>query len=303
MSRFIEMIYDMFEKAQTECIEGFDDSLKERSDMTRCDNLIYGPDPAFHTLDIYRPKNREGARLPVIINVHGGGWIYGSKEEYQYYCMTLAEKGYAVVNMNYRLAPMFHFPSPVEDLNYLMQWLLENAKAYQLNKERIYAVGDSAGAHILGTYAAICTNEAYAKKFPFVIPKKNVFTAIALNSGVYLTCVEREKTDFTRILAMEYLGTEDPESIELFEYINYVNGQYPDTFITTAEKDFLKMQSLKFAEHLAEQSVNFALRMYASKRNELGHAFHCDLRFPEAAACNREEIVFFNHRELLWRIG
>lgn len=296
MSRFSVMLYDMFEKSQTECIEGFDNSLKERTDITRFDNLIYGPEPAFHTMDIYRPKNREGVKLPVIINVHGGGWIYGSKEGYQYYCMTLAANGYAVINMNYRLAPEFRFPSPVEDLNYLMQWLIKNADAYLLNTERIFGVGDSAGAHTLGMYAAICTNEAYARKFSFTVPGKNVFAAVALNSGVYLSCMEKEKTDFTRILALEYLGTKARENIELFEYINYVNESFPDTFIMTAQKDFVKMQSVKFAECLAEKSVNFAFRMYSSKRNELGHAFHIDLRLPEAAVCNGEEIAFFqNH--------
>lgn len=293
MSRFSEMLYDMFEKAQTECIEGFDYSLKERTDIMRFDNIIYGPDPSYNTLDIYRPKNREGERIPVIINVHGGGWIYGSKDEYQYYCMTLADKGYAVINMNYRLAPKFHFPSPVEDLNYLMQWLIKNADAYLLNAESIYGVGDSAGAHTLGLYAAICTNEAYAEEFSFVVPKKNVFAAIALNSGVYLSCFDKEKTDFTRILALEYLGSEEPERIDLFEYINYVNESFPDTFIMTAENDFVKMQSLSFAGRLAQQSVNFAFRMYTGKKNKLGHAFHCDLRLPEAAVCNQEEIAFF----------
>lgn len=293
MSRLMEMLYDMFEKSQTECIEGFSHSLTERSDMIRYDNIIYGPDPCIHTLDIYRPKNREKERLPVIIHVHGGGWIYGSKEGYQYYCMTLAANGYAVINMNYRLAPVFRFPSPIEDLNFLVQWLLQSAETYQLNLERIYGVGDSAGAHTLGLYAAICTNEEYAKKFPFAVPKKNVFSAIALNSGVYLSCIEKEKTDFTRILVSEYLGTEEPEKIALFDYIQYVNEQYPATFIMTAEHDFVKMQSMSFASRLTEKSVNFVFRLYASKKNKLGHAFHCDLRLVEALACNQEETAFF----------
>ncbi len=296
MGRLTEMIYNMFEEAQAECIKGFDDSLKERKDILRCDNIIYGPDARWNTLDIYQPKNREGEMLPVIINVHGGGWIYGSKEGYQYYCMALAEKGYAVINMNYRLAPAFRFPAPVQDLNFLMRWLLAEGEMYRLDVKHIYGVGDSAGAHILGMYAAICTNEEYAEKFSFVIPKKHVFDAIALNSGVYTSCFEKEKTDFTRILVSEYLGTENSEILALFEYVKYVNEHYPDTFIMTAENDFVKMQSIDFARRLAEQSVNFTLRMYTGKKNKLGHAFHCNLNLSEAFICNQEEITFFkNH--------
>ncbi|MFR5151238.1 MAG: carboxylesterase family protein [Ruminococcus sp.] len=55
-------------------------------------------------LDVYRPKQAQGEDLPVIISVHGGAWMYGDKERYQYYCMSLAQRGFAVVNFTYRLA-------------------------------------------------------------------------------------------------------------------------------------------------------------------------------------------------------
>ena len=59
-------------------------------------------------LDVYRQKDATG-KLPVIVSVHGGGWVYGDKERYQFYCMDLAERGFAVVNFSYRLAPEYKF--------------------------------------------------------------------------------------------------------------------------------------------------------------------------------------------------
>ena len=58
-----------------------------------------------HRMDVFRPKNREGETLPVIINVHGGGLLLGSKEFNRYYCARLCELGYVVFSIEYRLVP------------------------------------------------------------------------------------------------------------------------------------------------------------------------------------------------------
>ena len=87
-------------------------------DIERWDNIVYGHDDReMQRLDVYRPKQAQGEDLPVIISVHGGAWMYGDKERYQYYCMSLAQRGFAVVNFTYRLAPESKFPAQLEDVN------------------------------------------------------------------------------------------------------------------------------------------------------------------------------------------
>ena len=73
-----------------------DRGLQAPKDIVRFDNLPYGTDPRWQTLDVYRPKNAGGTALPVIVSVHGGGWVYGDKNLYQYYCMSLAQHGFAL---------------------------------------------------------------------------------------------------------------------------------------------------------------------------------------------------------------
>ena len=51
-----------------------DAGLKTPEDIKRYDDIVYGGDPAWQVLDVYRPKAREGEKLPVIVSVHGGGW-------------------------------------------------------------------------------------------------------------------------------------------------------------------------------------------------------------------------------------
>ena len=93
-----------------------DKGLTTPEDVVRYDDIFYGENHKWQILDVYRPKDSEGI-LPVIVSVHGGGWVYGDKERYQWYCMDLARRGFAVVNFTYRLAPEYKFPSPIEDTN------------------------------------------------------------------------------------------------------------------------------------------------------------------------------------------
>ena len=102
-----------------------DAGLTTPDDIQRFDDIQYGPDPVENKLDVYRPKNAQG-KIPVIVSVHGGGWVYGDKELYQFYGMTLAQRGFAVVNFTYRLAPEVKFPAPLEDTNNVISWMYVN---------------------------------------------------------------------------------------------------------------------------------------------------------------------------------
>ena len=78
-------------------------------------DISYGKHGRWSLLDLYVPKDVT-APVPVIVSVHGGGWVYGTKETYVYYCSDLARRGFAVVNFSYRLAPLHKFPAALEEL-------------------------------------------------------------------------------------------------------------------------------------------------------------------------------------------
>ena len=82
-----------------------DSGLTTPPEIQRFDDIQYGSDPKWNILDVYRPKSAADSLLPVIVSFHGGGWVYGDKEVYQFYCMDLAKRGFAVINYTYRLAP------------------------------------------------------------------------------------------------------------------------------------------------------------------------------------------------------
>ena len=100
-----------------------DEGLKIPEDIEYVRDIRYGRNIKYHTLDICWPKAKKSEKLPVIISIHGGGYVYGSKEVYQFYVASLAQRGFTVINFNYRLAPKYHFPAPLEDLTSVIKWI------------------------------------------------------------------------------------------------------------------------------------------------------------------------------------
>ena len=99
--------------------------------VTQHRDLSYGPHGRWNRLDVYHPENAEGP-LPTIVSIHGGGYVYGTKEIYRRYGMDMAARGFAFVNFNYRLAPRWKFPTPLEDTNAVLEWVCRNAGMYHL---------------------------------------------------------------------------------------------------------------------------------------------------------------------------
>ena len=269
-----------------------DAGLTTPEDICRFDNIFYGPDREWNLLDVYRPKNSEG-KLPVIVSVHGGGWVYGDKDRYQYYCMSLARHGFAVVNYSYRLAPKHKFPSSLEDTNLVFHWVLKNARQYGFDCENIFAVGDSAGAHNLALYCCICTNPGYAAAFPFTTPAGFRPSAVALNCGIY-KMEKSKKRDLTTMLMADFLpGKGSAEEMYRISATEHLTGSFPPTFLMTCEGDFLAEAAKPMLEGLLSLGIETEYHYYGDTDHVLGHVFHCNIRLPEAQQCNEEECAFF----------
>ena len=116
-------------------------------DVEEIKNVPYASDglPA-HRLDIYRPRKAGGQKLPVIVNVHGGGLIIGCKEFNRYFCANLCKKGYLVFSVEYRLVPDCLFFDQCRDVFAAMDFIGEHLAEYSGLPDRIFAVGDSGGA-------------------------------------------------------------------------------------------------------------------------------------------------------------
>ena len=295
MSKFSELTRQSFSESDKKRDEG----LTTPAGIVRYDDLSYGDYGNWNLLDVYRPKDKEGVKLPVIVSVHGGSWVYGDKEVYQYYCMSLAVRGFAVVNFTYRLAPEYKFPASVEDTDNVLRWIYENADTYGLDTENVFAVGDSAGAHILGIYSNFLTNKDYAKKLMeyglIKEPQDKIsFRAIALNCGKYsMDEVDEANPDAKPILDDFLRNGGDEKEIDLVNVLKYITDGFPPSYIMTCYGDFLKKEAGKLISELEEEGVPFEYHFYGSKTEPLGHVFHCNVRLDAGQRCNDDECDFF----------
>ncbi|HXG10323.1 MAG TPA: alpha/beta hydrolase [Gemmataceae bacterium] len=113
-----------------------------------------------HRLDIYRPRGAE--KRPVLLFLHGGGWMFGDKAYGRYPAVArcLAGQGVVVVMANYRLSPAVKHPEHVRDAARALAWTIKNAERYGGRPDQVFVGGHSAGGHLA---ALLATNESYLK--------------------------------------------------------------------------------------------------------------------------------------------
>ena len=259
--------------------------------VTECRNISYGCHGNFSLLDVYYPTGTTEP-LPTIVSIHGGGYVYGSKEIYRRYGMDMARRGFAFVNFNYRLAPKWKFPAPLFDTNAVLTWICSNAKHYHLDPTRIILLGDSAGAQLASQYAAMHANPDYAQLFHIQMAPVRI-RAVGLFCGMY-DMVERAAGKRTG-LALDYLGKSLKGDDPRFQVLENIHGNYPPAFIATSCHDFLRPCAEPMYNFLREKGVQAQYRCYGTEeQKEIGHVFHVNIPLPEAIACNNEAAHFFN---------
>lgn len=270
-----------------------DKGLITPKNIIRHDNISYGDGGKWNLLDVYYNIDTT-KKNPVIVNIHGGGWVYGTKEVYQYYLMSLAQKGFTVVNANYHLAPHKKFPTQLEDVNNVIEWVYKNADKYFMNTKSIYLVGDSAGAHLNALYACICTNPEYSKKYNFKVPHNFVPKALALNCGMYDIDLLMKDDKNLRRLVRDLLGKGyTKKDLERIVVRNHITKDFPTSFIMSGTGDFLMGEVGSMVLKLDEINVPYKMKIYGTEENKLPHVFHCDIKNEDARRCNEEQIRFF----------
>lgn len=263
--------------------------------ITECRNICYGSHGKWNLLDVYYPDGTTTS-LPTIVSIHGGGYVYGSKEIYRRYGMDMARRGFAFVNFNYRLAPKWKFPTPLWDTNKVTEWIRSNADRYHLDPSRIILVGDSAGAQLASQYAAIATNADYAAKFNMTVPDIRI-RALGLNCGMYDMAAEAAAP--RKGIHLDYLGKDLPADDPRLYVLNAIGPDYPPAFITTACHDFLRDAAQPMHDFLISKGIRAQWKCYGSEEDKaVGHVFHVNIPLPDAIRCNDDAAAFFREAVL-----
>lgn len=116
-------------------------------------------------LDLYIPRGRQEPR-PALIQFHGGGWVGGTKESASLRFLPYLEMGWAVINVEYRLARVALAPAAVEDCICALRWVIRNAEQYNIDVSRLVVTGYSAGGHLTLTTGLIPSSAGLDRQCP-----------------------------------------------------------------------------------------------------------------------------------------
>ena len=217
-------------------------------------DIAYLPDgDPKHRLDVYAP--REGVQnAPVLLQIHGGGWVIGNKREQALPLMYhLASRGWICVATNYRLSPRATFPDHLVDLKSAMHWIRENIAEFGGDPDFVAATGGSAGGHLSSLLALTAGDPEYQPGFESV---DTSVRACVPFYGIY------DFTDEYRLQAYSGLGgfvertvmkknqSEDGEAFRRASPLHRVHAGAPPFFVIHGSHDSLA--SVEEARHFTD---------------------------------------------------
>jgi len=266
-------------------------------------NITYGSPTHDAKFDLYYPENTDVV-LPTIVWTHGGGFISGSKDQVANYCKILASYGFAVIAIDYSLAPEAVYPTPVIQLNEALEYLTKNPNRFPTDANQLILAGDSAGSHISAQLAAIITSPEYAKvtKVTSTISPSQI-KGMLLYCGPYET--DKIKTDgefgeFMRTVLWSYSGDRNFFNNEYFEtasVLEFVTKDFPPSFISVGNDDPLEYHSEALADKLEKFGVEvdrfFFIKGYAPK---LGHEYQFNLATDAAKLALDKSVAFIKSK-------
>lgn len=228
------------------------------------DRTIEGPDGPLR-LRVYMPKTGAGPH-PVLLYMHGGGWVIGDLDTHDRECRTLCnDTPCVVVALDYRLAPEHPYPAAVHDTWAALQWVARNASELGGDPKRLAVGGDSAG----GNLAAIAALRARDAGGPALRAQLLVYPSVAGALLIYPSHSENATAPFLPLDSMRYFrghylgdveATQDPEVAPIHAASH---SNLPPALIITAEFDPLRDEGRAYAEKLKEAGVDVRLIEYA----------------------------------------
>lgn len=247
----------------------------------------------YHQLDVFYPLNTApDAKLPVIIDIHGGGWMYATKDLNEYYCRALADRGFTVFSISYRLVPDVTVNEQIQDTAIALKWISDNMQNYPCDSENIMLTGDSAGGQ-LALYSAVLAQSSEMREIFETIDPEIDIDALLLTSPVP-NMDQGTLSVYTRTLwGKNYKDKKTYKYMNADAIIDY--AQLPPTYLITSSGDSLAHdQTIATAELLKSKGVECTLRDYDKFNGKsLPHVFSVLFPFDEIGTQTIDDAIDF----------
>ena len=196
-------------------------------------------------LNLHLPETRENKRLPLLVWLHGGGWMRGSQDDFPasnpVLARSLSREGYAVASIGYRLSGEAVFPAPVQDVNDALDFLAERSADFGVLAEKVVVMGRSAGGH-LATLIAMSNHhpdvDFYRKPRYRVVAAVTFFGPVDLlleNNSRELSSERMAKSPTARFLGG--IPSDHPVLAKKASPLSYVSKNSPPVMMLHGEQD------------------------------------------------------------------
>ena len=255
----------------------------------------------YHRLDVFYPEGEIPAEgLPVVIDIHGGGWMYATKDLNEYYCKEIASKGYIVFSISYRLVPDVTVNEQIQDCASALAWISENMSNYPANANTVMLTGDSAG----GQLSAYCTvlNQSPELREIFGTCETNLnIKCLALTSPVAYMNNGGLFSVYTRMLwGKDYKQKPTYEFMDISDIIIYADDMPPTYFITSSGDTLAHDQTVTAYNLFLERGIECELVDFGEyEGKKLPHVFSVLDPFSEPSQQAIDGALDFYQRALL----
>lgn len=248
-------------------------------------------------LTIFQPGESSDTPRPVVLLVHGGGWILGTATQVEDYARLLASEGFVVANLEYSLAPEHEYPTPIRQTAAALEYLHDHAVDVGGDPSQLFVAGNSAGAQIVSQIGAMVTDAELERTVGVDIDvPADALRGVILFSGPY-DFDTMEATGFPgfRSFAWSYLGQKDYENFARLDELSTARSatrDYPATYLTTGDADPLEPQTYELDAVLRGLGVNVTSRYWTGSGLDLPHDYIYDLQTDAAQTAFDDTVDF-----------
>jgi acetyl esterase/lipase len=243
-------------------------------------------------LDFYKPVTLSTDPAPLVIVIHGGSWMQGTRGEMGEFAKEIAKQGFASATISYRLAPKDKWPAMLDDCQAAVRFMRTKAREYNIDPTRVASLGASAGGHLALLLGLTDTRDKTTLDYPLASSRTqcviNLFGPVDLAHDFTDTAFG---STMTGILCMQVLGKkydDATEEIKAFSPITYVAKDSPPIFTIHGKSDTLV--PFKQAERLDEALGKFNVVHETVLIEGMGHELPIDK--PEVAEAVAKALSF-----------
>jgi acetyl esterase len=218
---------------------------------------------------------------PVLVYLHGGGWVCGSPTTHRKLAHRFAEAGFLVVNVDYRLAPEAPFPAGFEDCVYAVRWAAREAERFGGDPSRLAIGGDSAGGNLSAATAIALADDADAPLVRALLLVYGVFDFARLHEfdGLEEPMAEMGRR-MVDLMVTSYLGEAPSQGVLRDSRVSPVHGAHrlPPSYVVVGGGDPLTGQAAELAAALERGGVHHEFEVV----DGMPHGFVQIEAFPQA---------------------